>query len=530
MSLRIAFTISGAVSLGAFEGGALAALVTALQEVSDREEPPVYVDVVGGASAGSICALLAAWCLHAGLDPVAVFREAWVERADIESLRHGAEGAPLNAEVLDTIARSVLTPAPANQRRPRQRQPIRIRMALTPLRGLQYRIPSLETTDPASQGPEGEAAAGVTFVDWCDFEIGPGTTVDDLFTPSGPVDAALASAANAWAFPPRWLDRGAVAADYAANGITNLPDTGGLWFTDGGTVDNEPIGRTLELVAEADADLFGAGADGDGRLLILVHPHPSSTTPADDRAWADAADEPNWLAGALRALRIVASQSVHDDLRRLEKVNTRLQWLDRFTAVLAPALDRLDDGDRSAVHAALADVLDGIEADREMLKPSRGAAAVSSSSETDTAGLLRRTVARIGGLRGKREVCVDVISPRLVDSLTPVESLLGGEILIRFGGFLDRELRLNDFRLGYASSLVWLRDGGLQRHGVGADVAARMLAAAESALPAEDQVGTEEFRRVGSTRIRDLPAHAKYELARVLAHLSAVVLRDLGND
>lgn len=528
MGLRIAFTISGAVSLGAYEGGALAALVAGLQTVCDGDDPPVYVDVLGGASAGSICALLAAWCLRSGLDPVAVFREAWVERADMASLRRGARTAPLNGAALDTIARVVLTPAPDGPARPRQRRPIKVRMALTPLRGLQYRIRSLEADVAGGEDDDVEAVAAATFVDWCDFEIGPATTAADLLAASGPVDAALASAANAWAFPPKWLDRTAVVEKYLANGITNLPETGGLWFTDGGTVDNEPIGRTLEVVGEADAD----ASEADARLLVLVHPHPGSTTPVDDWAWADRADEPEWLAGALRALRIMTSQSVHDDLRRLEKVNTRLTWLETFTESLASAFDRLDDGARDVLAAAMAAVLDGIDADRARLNPGRDvrADAAGSGDDADAADLMRRIVARIGGLRGKRHVRVDVISPRLVDPLTPVEELLGGEILVRFGGFLDRELRLNDFRLGYASSLVWLRDGGLERHGVDGGVAAAILAAAEAALPGEDSLSADDFRRIGATTVRDLPVRAKYELARLLAHLSRVILRDLGHD
>jgi hypothetical protein len=50
--IRIALTISGAVSLGAYEGGALAALVAAAQALSRDGEPPLRIDAIGGASAG----------------------------------------------------------------------------------------------------------------------------------------------------------------------------------------------------------------------------------------------------------------------------------------------------------------------------------------------------------------------------------------------------------------------------------------------------------------------------------------------
>ena len=68
----IAFTISGAISLGAFEGGALAALLVAVQRIQTDDPNIVRIDAIGGASAGSIAGLLAARTLLAGLDPVRV--------------------------------------------------------------------------------------------------------------------------------------------------------------------------------------------------------------------------------------------------------------------------------------------------------------------------------------------------------------------------------------------------------------------------------------------------------------------------
>ena len=74
--LKLALTISGAVSLGAFEGGALAALLTGLQALDEGEDRPIEIDVIGGASAGSITGLLAAWVLQQGADPVALMEQA----------------------------------------------------------------------------------------------------------------------------------------------------------------------------------------------------------------------------------------------------------------------------------------------------------------------------------------------------------------------------------------------------------------------------------------------------------------------
>jgi predicted acylesterase/phospholipase RssA len=55
--LRLSLTIPGAVSLGAYEGGALAALILAARTLGEEN---VLIDTIASASAGSITALLTA--------------------------------------------------------------------------------------------------------------------------------------------------------------------------------------------------------------------------------------------------------------------------------------------------------------------------------------------------------------------------------------------------------------------------------------------------------------------------------------
>ena len=100
MRLRIALTISGAVALGAYEGGALAALLCAIRELCRGDDPEIRVDAIGGSSAGSITGLLAARCLLEGIDPVYVMREAWVERDSLPVMRTDAPDEPLSLDAL----------------------------------------------------------------------------------------------------------------------------------------------------------------------------------------------------------------------------------------------------------------------------------------------------------------------------------------------------------------------------------------------------------------------------------------------
>src|SRR4051794_14577508 len=147
MTLRLSLTISGAVSLGAYEGGALAALIHACRPLVGDGNAAVRIDAIGGASAGSITALLAARCLLEGSDPVEVMRAAWVEDAGIGTLRAHDANAPLSIDALRDMAVGLLSSsaAPAG---PRQTFPVRLAFVLACLRGLDYELAALRATQP----------------------------------------------------------------------------------------------------------------------------------------------------------------------------------------------------------------------------------------------------------------------------------------------------------------------------------------------------------------------------------------------
>ena len=252
MRLRIALTISGAVALGAYEGGALAALLCGIRELCHGEDPEVRIDAIGGASAGSITGLLAARCLLEGIDPVYVMREAWVERDSLSVTRTDAPDEPLSLGALRRASIDLLDPRdplgrPAHRVGACQRVPVRMVMALASLRGLEYRVPSLSARQPAR---------ATTSLDWATFTFTSGQPARELTEPrrASPSDVALASAANALAFRPMLLDRSGDEAGYRARGIVNFPPSKQLWYTDGGVLDSEPLTRTLDLVREVDQD------------------------------------------------------------------------------------------------------------------------------------------------------------------------------------------------------------------------------------------------------------------------------------
>jgi hypothetical protein len=100
-----------------------------------------------------------------------------------------------------------------------------------------------------------------------------------------------------------------------------------------------------------------------------------------------------------------------------------------------------------------------------------------------------------------------------------VTSLLAGELMGDFGGFLDRELRQSDFALGYESTLAWARRG-LGECGVSDDAVSGAVGAIEASRP----VSLEEARR-GHAKERDLPWRARMRLAVFLLRAVRALLR-----
>ena len=91
--LRVCLTLSGGASLGAFQAGACAALLAALECLRDEHDVDIRVDAIGGASAGSIVGLMVAHSLLEGVDGPGALREAWVERVGVDT-RRGPRTAP----------------------------------------------------------------------------------------------------------------------------------------------------------------------------------------------------------------------------------------------------------------------------------------------------------------------------------------------------------------------------------------------------------------------------------------------------
>lgn len=514
--LRVSLTISGAVALGAYEGGALAALLHAVRPLVGGDDAPVRLDAIGAASAGSITGMLAARTLLEGLDPVEVMRGAWVDTDGIGNLRARDAAAPLSVQKMRTMATSLMDP-PGPRSDARQHTPVQISFTLATLRGLDYTLPALRAVQPVT---------ATTYVDYYTAEMTPGMPVESLANPAGSsiLDAALASSANALGFPPYLIDRASdrrhVPDPYAP--VQNWPRSDTLWYTDGGTLDNEPLGRTLDLTNPLDV-----GSSDCTRLQVLVHPHPTGSPTGE--AWASSAAPPTWLETLTRSFELQRAQSLFGDLKQVEKTNSRLTWATDLTAALGQTLDALPAAEKDAVRAALTGVLARMRAQRDALRKGSTTAAEAEPervpADASLTTLLGEAVGIAANVGGKTATAVEVISPLLLPEArtTTVEKMLSGEFLGHFGGFFDRRLRLADFDLGYTSTLCWLESGGLAADGRLAPAAAQraLRAATEAYQPSQ------AWRQYGNTTFRNLSIGDKLQALRLAGHILRVVAVDL---
>ena len=498
----------------------------AVQRLLAETPAPVQLDAIGGASAGSITGLLAARTLLAGLDPVDVFCKAWVSGVSLDQLEADAGSAsPLSVEATSRMAQELFKAPPGQQHAAAQQVPVAVHMSLAVLQGLRYRIPSV-----VSGRPPVEAS---TYRDWTRFVFKPTTPVDEYLEPkdvASATDVALASGANALAFPPKLLNRRRQSPvqdprDYDDAGILNLPASGWLWYTDGGTIENEPLGQTLDLVNRIDGGVepWSPPDPDEARLLVLVHPHPTAPS-AGGTPWTTPDVQPGWSETLLRTFSVATGQSIFEDLRRLEKTNSRAKWTGEFTQVLGELVNELPEDVRGIWVERLREVAGLIQADKAAIREGAKLPAKSSQVSDDLGMVLRDLLSDVTGLAGKSTVAVDTISPLLVlkeVGASTVEEALAGEFMFHFGGFLDESLRQSDFDLGYLSTLRWLENGGLRaRNGQGL-------------TPAHEEMAIDAVRGAYHPHpVSDAPdrprvvAHRRRQLARLAARFARVLVAE----
>lgn len=159
MVSKVAIAISGAVSLGSYEAGAIYELLEAIGQHNlhntHHPERQILVDVITGASAGGMtAAMLAQKLLYAG-DSLATpyandLYRAWVERVDISGLLSNDHGdnprqSLLSSNYVGAIADEMLLGRYRSTQRPIKHHPaaaptLHLALAMSNLNGVDYAV------------------------------------------------------------------------------------------------------------------------------------------------------------------------------------------------------------------------------------------------------------------------------------------------------------------------------------------------------------------------------------------------------
>ncbi len=360
--LRLSLTIPGDVALAAYEAGALAALIVAAQELG---EDVLVIDSIASAAAGSTTGLLAARALLEGTDPMALLASAWEE-----PISHKTSGGVPSARS--------------------QEEPIWLSLALS-------------TPDRA-----GRTRHGFTRADWYIVTLTDSVTPDEYVAYA---DAVIAAGSDAGGSPD--VPHGQPGDDRPCEGTGHLglPEDGLFWYTHGGTVDNEPLNRAIDLAESVGSD--------DERLYLAINPDPAFPTRSLSDTWEN--DAP----------------SIYEALGRLEEVGAHSA---RIGSALDEALEAVRRR-RATIESAARRILAEREADHS----------------DDYASLLATVVQSSSRATGRRPVPVEVISPSIDPSVAdPPSQQLVGTFFNHFGGHFDSTLRQSDFCLGYRNMGYWL--------------------------------------------------------------------------
>ncbi len=511
--LRLSLTVPGAVSLGAYEGGALAALIVAAKALG---EETMVIDSIAAASAGSITALLTARSLLRSVDPVKLLTAAWVENVSFQAMKTNSTDAPLSSDALTEMATKVLDPGgiPEGQPETWQREPVLVSMALTSLAGLTYKLPDLarQTTVDAP-----------TFLDWYRVSLTSAVGSDGYLDHA---QAAIASGSNAIGFPAKQLNRLADKAQYDQAGLVGFPDDGLFWYTDGGTVDNEPLGRTIDLAQEVGSD--------DKRLYLLIHPDPAFPTSTPSPVWGGDAPLPPWVRTGTHAFSISRSQSIYEDLLRLEKTNSRLEWIGTVAPAVTSGLAAgIRDANLSADQAselrtnlvgALGKALREVRGAQEQVASLANRTAVDHGADDtdDWTTILDTLVRAASGLEERDQIKVEVVSPTVDPSVAePPSKQLAGAFFFHFGGFFDIKFRQSDFALGYRNMSYWLNQY-LHSYLPGVDLSAAL----EQVDHRYQQLGWDHIRW-GDAQLSTLSGPEKRSLLRLGFHVGHVIGHDV---
>ena len=461
MSKRLAIVISGAVSLGSYEGGVLYETLEALRQHNTDPSTPddlkIYIDVLAGASAGCMSTAVAAQkLLYEGnslSEPLGTptsnpFYSPWVVDVNLEGLldlgpKEDPSHSIFSSNFIDTISAKYLKERYQSQiplssgdrvKHAAAADHIYLGMALSNLNGVNY-SQGLRTGGEFTYTRHEDEIRLDFLADGSDGKDNP-----DIweFVRQG----AVASGAFPFAFRVQDIYRRQ--SEYPGADAF-LGATEEFTYTDGGVFQNEPLGMAKYFV-----DIIDGHQNSDSRFYLFVS--PSSRDGTQDLGFHT--DQANFLKTAERIALSIFEQARFHDWIIAEQVNKQVdvfnaradalfgllkngtlkaESLQPATAALLPVLFSGNSGEQGAAWARLRGQYLG---EYNKLGGDKNPPSPAATVFID-ALLTLETAADLGS---KDEMNIY--------GITAANDELAGADLVAFAGFFDQRYRQHDYDVG----------------------------------------------------------------------------------
>jgi Patatin-like phospholipase len=473
MPKRLAITIAGAVSLGSYEAGVLYEVLTAIKQHNSTATPDnrICIDVLTGASAGGMTALiLGQKLLYSGSEFKSAYDNplynTWVKTISLAGLQNTQNDEPplhslFSSDLIEKISSDVVTgryktnPLPPASRHPAAADTIHLGVALTNLDGVNFGY---------DVKPDGK----FVYIDYGDqmTAVADGAASDNQAFWKPLSQAAVACGAFPFAFRSKDLMRNR--SEYSKNNLEPWPaDPRTFTYSDGGILQNQPLGMAKNLVDEIDPH-----ETQNERYYMFVSPNAKDTTANDNFHEANA----DYVQLLKRLVGVVLGQSSFHDWITAEDFNKRIALLDLRAAGLR---DALNAGTMAA--QPLAETADGLlklffpggshvppgATQPETLVDAQSRIAVQYASEMqDLGGATPKALAfRDAVLAFETAAGLGARDHMEIYGVTAKDTELAGAGLCAFLGFFDQKFRDHDYDVGRQHARDFLTSPALSAAG-----------------------------------------------------------------
>jgi predicted acylesterase/phospholipase RssA len=357
----LAITIAGAVSLGSYEAGVTYEILDAIRQHNDDPETGkqgdfIRIDVLTGASAGGMTAAIVAQKLLYQKSSLVdgngqsspydnPLYDCWVKAISLAGLlstmdkpiEDGGDPATLSmlsSQLIEQIAQETLAQRDASGQIPSAggahnaidaERGIRLGLALTNINGVNYGYPLF-------------GAGRFQYTNFSDQMLRQCFSTDRAYSPWKEIsEAAVACGAFPFAFRTKDLDRArseydsGKSADSTLEPWPNNEQSHCFTYTDGGVLQNQPLGMAKNLV-----DLNDQHLGNDNRFYLCVSPSPMKGIQNLSLTEANT----NMIDIGKRLIDIYMGQAIFRDWIQAQSINDQIAVLDSRAKGLAQALER----------------------------------------------------------------------------------------------------------------------------------------------------------------------------------------------